>query len=660
MIQFNASFFWVTWRAEASRINLYFGSSPRTPWLLALPLLCIRYLRVSFFIPPKFPPVLPAIGVLFFLQGLCLARESPVRPTIAYDSSVQVMRGGDVEVTLNAIPNFGNTVNFEIRTPPSHGSLSTLKNISDHSTAVIYHHDGTKSPIQDEFFFRAKTLGRAASVLSKASIRIIPPAARIIFTPMSLDFGEVLLSETRTANITITNMGGVRATGRLLLPRGFTAPEGERFSLDEGESTVVTLNYSPMEGGASYGKVTTLPSLGGVGLDLKGVGIPRFDTGNRGPVEWEIKNKSEQPIRLNFSCDNGCQGWQMPRETLIEPHGAKLVVFQQAEGEDELPVQAADQSPSVLITDGLSSNEIQLPPPRRFIPLMLQRVTAELLPSTPIGSATPVMFRLHNRADFPKLAHWSAVSQSGGGTSSSNAMELHPGEMKEIQFDWTPTLPGDAELKVIVEEGIKTRHELLWKAHILSGSPSATGTSAAISATAPPPAVPQEDLSLAPSPIAESKPIPQVAEAGWEMKSSWSGKHSVVVEWKDQEKAPARVVLEEMILVHAKEEDSPQQADESPQLPAVRLEAVPLSGYQQGRNGDHQRITLSGLVSGWHLLRLSLYAEGDAAPPVPLASSQLQVKVPAKVPWWVRWKVPLGLSATFLLLFFLRKQRRLA
>ena len=171
--------------------------------------------------------------------------------------------------------------------------------------------------------------------------------------------------------------------------------------------------------------------------------------------------------------------------------------------------------------------------------------------------------------------------------------------------------------------------------------------------------MPQEDFSLPPSPVAESKPIPQVEEAGWEMKSSWSGKHSVVVEWKDQEKAPARVVLEEMILVHAKEGDGTQRSDESPQLLAVRLEAVPLSGYQQGRNGDHQRITLSGIASGWHLLRLSLFAEGDAAPPVPLASSQLQVKVPAKVPWWVMWKVPLGLSAIFLLLFFLRKQRRL-
>lgn len=600
---------------------------------------------------------MPAVG---------LAKQASIqaKPTIAFDAKARVMRGGDVEITLNAVPNYGSSIGFEIRTSPMHGALSLPKNISDHSAVVTYHHDGTKSPSEDVFSFRAKTLGRAASAASKVSIQIIPPAPKITLSPKLLDFGEVLLSESRTTNITITNIGGVRAIGGLLLPKGFTAPEGDRFSLDEGESAVLVLQYTPMEEGASAGGVTTLPVLGEEGATLKGVGVPRFEVANRGPVEWEISNRSGKPIRVNFSCANGGQGWQMPKETLIEAHGGKIVTFQQLESAElgEVPEIAGrvsepvtDHSPTVLVTDGLSSKEIQLPPPRRFVPLMVQGITPEKLPDASIGSPVPVAFRLHNRTEFPKLVHWSAVSQSGGGTSTNNALELRPGEMREVSFDWSPSLPGDAVLKVIVDEAARLPHELLWKAHILASSPSVSNASGVALAAAPAPEVAQEAEPAAPLVSTEGKLIPAVEDVAWSIQSSWSGKHSVVLEWKDQEKVSPRVVLDEMCLVRSEEADAPQPTDESSKLPAVKLEAIPLSGYRQSKRKDHQRIIISTLSPGWHLLTLSLFAEGDS---VPVSSSQLQVKVPAKVPWWSRWKVPMGISAIFLLLLFLRNQRR--
>ena len=604
-----------------------------------------------------------ALAALFTMPAVGLAKQSSIqiKPTIAFDTKARVMRGGEVEITLNAVSNYGNSIDFEIRTPPMHGTLGVTKNISDHSAVVTYHHDGTKSPKDDVFTFRAKTLGRAASAVSEVSIQIIPPAPQITFSAKSLDFGEVLLSETRDTNITITNIGGVRATGRLLLPKGFTAPDADRFSLDEGESAVLVLQYIPMEEGASSGVVTTLPVLGEEGATLKGVGVPRFEITNRGPVEWEISNKSGQPIRVNFSCVNSGQDWQMPKETLIEAHGGKIVTFQQIEPAElaELAGGASkpvtDRSPTVLVTDGLSSKEIQLPPPRRFVPLMVQGITPEKLPNASLGSSVPVAFRLHNRTEFPKLAHWSAVSQSGGGTSTNNALELRPGEMKEVSFDWSPSLPGDAVLKVIVDEGASSPHELLWKMHVLSGSPSASGTSAGISSAAPSPEVSPEELPTAPPPSSEGKMIPGVEDVAWNIQFSWLGKHSVVIEWKDQEKVSPRVVLNEMCLVRSVEVDAPQPTDETSKLPAVKLEAFPLIGYLQSKNGDHQRITISKLSPGWHLLTLSLFADGDS---VPASSSQLQVKVPAKVPWWVLWKVPMGISAIFFLVLFLRNQRR--
>jgi len=612
---------------------------------------------MSFLNPPKALSVLRAFGVLLLVQDLCTAAEAPVKsikPTIVYNARAEVKRSEEVEVILNAVPNYGNPITFEISTPPAHGTLGIPKAISDHSAMVIYRHDGSKRPMEDEFSFRAKTVGRAASVACKASIRILPPAPRIIFTPASLDFGETILGETRETNITITNIGGTRATGRVLLPKGFTAADGEGFALDEGKSATIAVKYTPMVEGESSGEVRTLPPLSQENLSLHGVGLSRYDLMNCGPVMWEIANKSGMPIRINFS--RGV-GWLLPQETVIPPHEVKVVSFHQAESKEETPTPSDDKPSVVCITDGLSSKDILLPPPRRFIPLMVQSATPEALPSFPLGTSVRVIFLVQNRSEFPKSMRWRSSSQSGGGTSSVSTLELHPGEAREIPCDWIPTLSGDAVLKVLAEEGAKTRHELQWKTQVLPGVSSKQGVSGVRAPfSSPSPAIMEEELPPAPIVLGESKPIPMVDGVTWEIRSSWSGPPPVIVAWKAGDNSQPRVVLDEMSLLRVDNTTSAQASDEVSNLPAVKLQAIPLTGYKQISRGGRQFIEISQLSPGWHILRLTLYSgENDT----PLACSQLQVKVPPKTPWWVVWKIPVGLSAVFLLLLFLRKVRRM-
>lgn len=613
----------------------------------------------------RFVTYMIVLAGLLMVPAVGLSEQTSIqmKPTIALEAKACVVRGGDVEITLGAIPNYGNSIDFQIRTSPMHGTLSVPKNISDHSAVVTYHHDGTKSP-RDGFSFRARTLGRAASAASKVSLQIIPPAPQITLSPKSLDFGEVLLSESRATNITITNIGGVRAVGRLLLPKGFTAPEGDRFSLDEGESAVLVVKYTPMVEGASTGGVTTLPVLGDEGSTLQGVGVPRFEITNRGPLECEIINKSGLPIRVNFSCAHGGQGWQMPKEIQLEPHEGKIVSFQEKEPAEfgrlaEIArggsKAVTGHSPSVLVTDGLSSKEIQLPPSRGFDPLLLQGITREKLPDASIGSFVPVALRPHNRTELPKQAPWNAASRSGGGTSTDNAMELRYGEIKEVIYDCSPPLSGDAVLKINVDEGVRSPDELLSVAHIAATTSSEGAAGGSFFPAAPHPGVSQEAASGAISVSTEGKLIPGVEDVAWRIQSGWSGKHSVVLEWKDHDKVSYRAVLDEKCLVRTEEPDaSPQTSDETSKLPSVMLETIPLSGYRHSKKGGHQRITISKLSPGWHLLTLSLFTEGN---PVPVSSSLLKVKVPAKVPWWSRWKVHMGLLVISFLLLFLRKQR---
>jgi hypothetical protein len=605
--------------------------------------------------PRRYRFALRAIGGLLLLQGLCTAKEAPItiKPTIVYDASAEVMRGGDGEITLKAVPNYGNPISFEVIKPPAHGTLSIPKNITDHSAVVSYRHDGSKGSLLDEFSFRGRTLGRAVSAVSKAEIRIIPPSPLITFSPALLDFGDVILSESRTTNVTIANLGGTKATGRMVLPKGFKAPDGDRFSLDGDESVVLEVSFSPMEAGVSSGEANTIPPYKYTTLSLKGVGRPRFEIIKKGPAEYEVINRSSNTIRINFS---GGSGWQLPAEKPVPPNGRETISFQQMELDEPEGVQHPDQTnPSIVhISDGLTVIDMDLPAPKRFIPLMVQRGLPEPLVATPFGASIPVSFRLQNRSEFPKKIRWAAVSQSGGGTSGSRSVELGPGEVKEVRYDWVPTLSGEAALKLLVDEGAKKPHELIWKTRVLAASssmpivdsnPSPTSSASAEGTNESPPPLPSQQ--------AETHIIPRLDDLVWRCMNRWFGSPVVLLEWNARTNSTSTTTLEELVMVRS--EDHACQAGGDSLVPsAFNMTAIPLNGFKHCLKGGRKTIEISHLSPGWHLLRLTQFAEGNS---VPIACSQIQVRLPEKSSWWQAWKVPLGILAIALLLLFLRAHR---
>jgi hypothetical protein len=604
---------------------------------------------------PKRPSALWTIVGLFLFQGLCTAKEVPIaiKPTIVYDARAEVMRGGDREITLKAVPNYGNPISFEVIKPPAHGTLSIPKNVTDHSAVVSYRHDGSKGSLIDEFSFRGRTLGRAVSAVSTAEIRIIPPAPMITFSPAHLDFGDVILSESRTTNVTITNLGGTKATGRMMLPKGFTAPDGDRFSLDGDESVVLAVSFSPMESGVSSGDVSTLPSYKNTTLSLKGVGRPRFEIIKKSPAEYEVINRSSNPIRMNFS---GVTAWQLPSEKPVPPNGRETISFQQMELDEPEGLQHPDQTNRsiVHISDGLTVIDMDLPAPKRFIPLMVQRGLPEPLVTTPFGVSIPVSFRLQNRSEFPKKIRWTAGSQSGGGTSGSRSVELGPGEVKEVRYDWIPTLSGEAALKLLVDEGAKKPHELIWKTRVLAASSSMPIVDSNHSPTSSASAEgTNESPSPLPSPQAETRIIPRLDDLVWRFMNRWFGSPVVLLEWNARTNSTSTTTLEELVMVRSDEHLSEAGGD-SLVPSAFNMTSIPLNGFKHCLKGDRETMEISHLSPGWHLLRLTQFAEGNS---VPIACSQIQVRLPEKSPWWQAWKVPLGILAIALLLLFLRAHR---
>jgi len=585
-----------------------------------------------------------------WLTANTLAKEIPIKPTFARDVATKVARGGDVEITLQAIPSFGNQINFRVQKAPLHGTLSELHPAGDHTASVRYHHDGCKAPLDDEFTFQAQAAGQAMSEPSRCSITIIPPPASLVFDPLSVDFGAVMLSEKKQTNVTLINRGGRLAEGRLILPKGFSAPIGERYRLGEGESNVVTIEFDPMEERDYAGQVLTQPMCEQSSLELHGNGIARFDFQKTSSTEWTVRSLCDLPIRI--FCTGG-EGWILPVETTIPPHDSRRLAFQQSdEGEDSSKNTASNAL--VHLSDGLSDRVIEMPPLIRFTPVVVQTVTPTALGKIPIGETEQIAFTLINRSEYPKHLLWKAVSPSGGSSDVAESVDLKGGEIREIRYDWKPSLPGEAVLTISVQEGHSTRHELGWKASVLESdkmastmvpneTPEASGTEA-----------PSEN-SPQPSLVAPNKviPIPPVTGAGYEVKRPWMRAPVIILKWEHQGRDPSRFKLEEHSLVLLSPLTFPKDDHGAFQPPQSKTVETPIDTATATRGETQEVLKLRRLPPGWHHLVLSQFTKEGSLE----AQSQFQIQMPAKLSQWQRIKIPFGVLVITFLLFYLRKIR---
>lgn len=579
-------------------------------------------------------------------------RKGGISPTFVRESKAQVARGGEVVIQLVAIPSYGNVETFEIQGQPAHGSLSDLKNTSDHTASVVYHHDASKAPLEDEFTFRAKAPGQSLSAPAKAFIRVIPPPPLLVFEPRELDFGKVPLSEKRATNVVVTNQGGGRATGRLLFPKGFSSTAGGGYQLAEGDRVLIDVEFSPMEAKSYEDDVKCIPVTEKGPLVVRGTGLPRFDVTPVAEATWSVRNLSGNPIRISFQPTGGTGGWALPPESLLPPDSQMAFTFLQ--DEEEGNQNGSSHSAKVRITDGLTENLLELPPRRRFVPLTLQAVTPPILGNLSPGVGVTLSFCLVNRSDLPKRAFWKITSPLGGGMSDSMRVELNSGESREIQYLWTPSLPGEGQVRLAVEEGSKSRLELLWKAVVSGWVATAPVVQEARHQKMMQPTGDEQGSGMAISPEAPVReaPLPPVDQATVEISTPWFGKPEVVVRWRDKPGRDRRIRFQECVLV-------PEEAQKRPpdtsalNRSSMRMMCRDLKTRTMKDRGAGEAAVITGLQPGWHLIMLSIQSDTGE----PRACSQLNVRVPSAPSLWAHVRMPLGIGAILLLLLFLLRIR---
>jgi hypothetical protein len=600
-----------------------------------------------FRIPDKFVTgtqsrfVLPVI-LFLFLQLSAFCSEKEVSPTFAKEASVQVLRGSEVEIVLEAIPDYGNPISFEIQSNPHHGQLSNLTSTSDHTAVVTYRHDGTRMPLADEFQFRAQSPGRAKSPATRVSIEVIPPPVRLEIDPGEVNFGALLLGDKRQTNITIRNLGGVKAVGRLVLPSGYSAPEGAAYSLDEGEVMKIVVEFSPQEEKDYAGQADSQPEYQGGSLLLKGEGLPQFDITKKDPLTCSVTNRSDEPLRLSFVGD---PAWIIPPVTALPPHAEKDFSFQQAEYDEETFVS---HSSEIQISDGSSTRLFELPPVQEFIPLTVTAAPKTNLGTVSLGSSQVVNFSILNRSEMGKNIRWMAESTSGGGMPSEASLTLVGGEYKDLHYEWLPTLPGEATLKITVKEGTKTTHELLWKASVTPDSSAAQASSS----TAPEATQGEEENNqTVPVPgIRNGTPLAPVDGLSWKEKSAWNGKPCMELHWTEHDGNGSLMKIEQQVM--RPKTKSSNKGSGLVEFPFEIL-SVPLEVSSSRRSGSEEVREIQNLPAGWHLLVLTRVSKEGTIE----AQSQIQVFIPQQKPWWHLLKIPAVLLLLLLLATILWKQK---
>jgi hypothetical protein len=557
---------------------------------------------------------------------------------------VQVGRGGEVKIVLEAIPDYGNQILFEIQKAPTHGRLSELTPLSDHQVSVIYQHDGSRVPLSDEFLFRAQSPGRAKSPGTRALITVIPPPALLEIEPKEIDFGAHFINEKSQTNLTIRNLGGVKATGSLILPSGWTAPEGSAFSLGEGELVKIPVEFAPQEEKAYDTQAESLPHYQGGSILIKGCGLGRFNIGRKDPLSCTVTNLSDQSITLSFSGD---PAWIVPPRTELPPHSEKDFTFQQAE-HDEFSQAAA--SSEIHLSDGYSSRTFELPPIQSFIPLTINPSSTTNLGTLPLGATLPVTFTLQNRSEMDKNVQWIASSPAGGGMSKESSLTLKGGEVRELSYKWTPTLPGATSLQIMVKEGRSTTHDLAWSATVMPSqpatphenmpSPEATPSQEADTQT-PSPANPQQVTQLAP-----------IDGLSWKAKYSWSGRPMIELRWEAHDGDAERLQIA-MQIMRMKTKADIENAPAAPAALPMKIETLPVEISSSRNDGTEAVRKIRGLTPGWHLLVLSRTAQDGALE----SRSAVQVFVPNPESWGSLLRIPVGVLILLLAGAFLWKLR---
>ncbi|MFZ9933366.1 MAG: hypothetical protein ACO3G9_09240, partial [Chthoniobacterales bacterium] len=190
-----------------------------------------------------------ALAVAVFLSpGAAGApKERPI-PPMGETQTVTIMRGGSAVVTLQAHEGLNNPLEYRILEDrlPRHGTLSDFRQADPNSqgyASVVYTHGDDEDSNEDEFAFKARSMGGGVSSAIAVKVLIVDKPPRLS-APPRVEFSAIAGEHARQV-IGLTNTGGGILEGRFELEDPLQVEGDGRFRLRRGESTKLVFHFSP-------------------------------------------------------------------------------------------------------------------------------------------------------------------------------------------------------------------------------------------------------------------------------------------------------------------------------------------------------------------------------------------------------------------------------
>lgn len=265
-------------------------------------------------------------------------------PPVGETTTVRVMRGESIEVTLKAFESQGNNpLAYDVVSYPQHGRLGDIRQADRNRqgfASVVYTHDDDENSTSDEFTFKARSLGGSGvSSPIKVKLQIVDAPPQLQVTPRA-DFSAVA-GESDRQQIILANVGGGLIEGRIAPKDPFHVEGEDRFSLGRGAMTNIVIRFSPTRTeSVAPQKLAPAPADPGATITLRGEVSAPFEVSTE-PLKVDatgarsglivISNLASAPLAVDLE---------------LTPKGAAEV-----SSREEIPPQSTAQIPVTISSE---------------------------------------------------------------------------------------------------------------------------------------------------------------------------------------------------------------------------------------------------------------------------------------------------------------------
>jgi hypothetical protein len=214
-----------------------------------------------------------ALLLMVFVMDATAQKSRPARP-VAKSITVDVMRGGSVQIPLQGRERNLNSLKYETIGSPRYGRLSRVEQPPQSEPQgpgyVTYTHGNDEDSEIDTFAFEVVVPLTKMTGRGRITIRIIDALAQLRITPSTLDFGATAIGDAPVRlSVELANVGGGFIQGILEVTEPFALANDGMFVLRRGEKTRIPIIFAPQSAGPYLFPIQPVPSDPAL-LTLKG------------------------------------------------------------------------------------------------------------------------------------------------------------------------------------------------------------------------------------------------------------------------------------------------------------------------------------------------------------------------------------------------------